>query len=451
MAPQVKPAAPAIEEADMDSFMGNEAPLKVTPARMLPQEKIKEHVERLASEETTVRKTNTGLKEEDFQAMDKDVNGLVDDIMKADINSQRLKEIVASIETMGNDVARRNAAAHKRLLEKPLRHLKGESSDPTLQVLEQLNNLRTMAIKLNPKEAQSFKNNKLFGFNIPFNLGRKADDVVQNFRNSEDQLNDISNNLRAGRDELEADNIAMEDERSQQYARLSEHEQNAYLAEVLYKRLAKRVESIRDTDPLRASAIETELMYPLGQKRLDFLQDMTVAMNSYMSYQTIIQNNRELIRGVNRAITTTMQALSDAVIQSQLLDRQGRILEGLQALNQTASDIIEANAKRNEEQGIAIARGAAKSTLDIEALSRTMESIVRTVEGVQKYRAESLVVMEQGAEMLKGLVNRGKEGLDIIAQGRAGNIMSEVSKEAEDESNGKNVNSNGTKRVKIGG
>lgn len=451
MAAKPQKSAPEVQTVDWDDAMGTEAPLKVTPAKILPQESIQSHIDRLVdSKDAGVeRKSRTGLKESDFEDMDKDVEEFVDDIMKSELHSQRLKEIVTSIETMGQDVARRNAAAHKRLLDRPLRYVKGEASDPTLKVLEQLDSLRSMAIKLNPKEADSYKNNRFFGFNLPFNIGKKADNVVQNFRNSEDQLNDISNNLRAGREELEADNIAMEDERTEQFARLSEHEQNAYIAAALYKRLQKRVENIRDTDPLRASAIEHELMYPLGQKRLDFLQDMTVAMNSYMSYQTIIMNNRELIRGVNRALTTTMQALTDAVIQSQMLDRQGRTQASLQALNQTASEIILGNAHRNEIQGLAIAKASSQSTLDAKALSETMESIIRTVEGIQNHRKASLEVMEQNAEMLESMVKRGKEGMDIIARARTGDVMSEIAQEEADEKNGKNLTSTGKPRVKL--
>lgn len=443
-----KQTAPVVEEVSWDDAMGDEAPLKVTPVRTVSAQTIENHIENLvhAKEDGVERKSRTGLKDEDFNEMDKDVDLVVSDIMKADLHSQRLKDIVASIETMGQDVARRNAAAHKRLLDRPLRYLKGEASDPTLKVLEQLDSLRGMAIKLNPKESQGYKNNRFLGFSLPFNLGKKADNVMQNFRNSQDQLNDISENLRAGREELEADNIAMEDERTEQFARLSEHEQNAYIAASLYVKLKKRVETIRTTEPLRASAIEHELMYPLGQKRLDFLQDMAVAMNSYMSYQTIIMNNRELIRGVNRALSTTMQALTDAVIQSQMLDRQERTQASLQALNQTASDIILANAHRNEIQGLAIAKASSQATLDVKALSETMESIVRTVEGIQNHRKASLEVMEQNAEMLQSLVQRGKEGMDTIARARAGNIMEEVSAAAEKPEK----TSNGTTRVKIG-
>lgn len=443
-----KQTAPVVEEVSWDDAMGDEAPLKVAPVRTVSAQTVENHIENLvhAKEGGVERKSRTGLKDEDFNEMDKDVDLVVSDIMKADLHSQRLKDIVASIETMGQDVARRNAAAHKRLLDRPLRYLKGEASDPTLKVLEQLDSLRGMAIKLNPKESQGYKNNRFLGFSLPFNLGKKADNVMQNFRNSQDQLNDISENLRAGREELEADNIAMEDERTEQFARLSEHEQNAYIAASLYEKLKKRVETIRTTEPLRASAIEHELMYPLGQKRLDFLQDMTVAMNSYMSYQTIIMNNRELIRGVNRALSTTMQALTDAVIQSQMLDRQERTQASLQALNQTASDIILANAHRNEIQGLAIAKASSQATLDVKALSETMESIVRTVEGIQNHRKASLEVMEQNAEMLQSLVQRGKEGMDTIARARAGNIMEEVSAAAEKPEK----TSNGTTRVKIG-
>ncbi len=182
---------------------------------------------------------------------------------------------------------------------------------------------------------------------------------------------------------------------------------------------------------------------------MDFVQDTVVAMNSYMGYQTIITNNKQLIRGVNRAINTTMGALTSSIIISQALDNQQEILNGIQALSATTSQIMEAGAVRMEIQAQEIAKSASNSTLEIEALQRTTEALVRTVEGVQNFRADSLKSMDSSIEVLRGLVAKGKEGLDVVARKRVGNLMEEVHQEMKEEASGENLTEGGKRRMKL--
>ena len=54
----------------------------------------------------------------------------------------------------------------------------------------------------------------------------------------------------------------------------------------------------------------------------------------------IIKNNMELIKGVDRASTTTVSALRTAVITAQALGNQKLVLDQITALNATTSGLI---------------------------------------------------------------------------------------------------------------
>lgn len=442
-------------ENDLADMFGDDEPLVAAKPKVISEEVVKSSMDTLGKEAVnpktgkTQRKSNTKLTDNDFSQLDEDVDAFMEDILSAELHSDGMNKMVDTIENLGNDTVRANSRATNRLLEMPLREAKNNGSGATNDILGKLSELRNLAIKLDPKSQNTYKNNTILGFKIPFGAGKKVDDVLQNFRNSKDQLDDIRKSLLNGRDGLQEDIATLDTERAQHYARMSELEQWSYLAAELYRRLTEKVVEIEGTDPLRAKAIKDEILFPLNQKRMDFVQDTVVAMNTYMGYQTIITNNKQLIRGVNRAINTTMGALTSSIIISQALDNQQEILNGIQALSATTSQIMEAGAVRMEIQAQEIAKSASNSTLEIEALQRTTEALVRTVEGVQNFRADSLKSMDSSIEVLRGLVAKGKEGLDVVARKRVGNLMEEVHQEMKEEASGENLTEGGKRRMKL--
>lgn len=448
-----------VEEAnmdDLDNMLGDGEELQVAKPKRFSKEIVEKSLETLGQERVnpktgrTERKSQTRLTENDFNQLDQDVDAFLKDILNADLHSDNMNSMIDTIENLGNDTIRGNNRATNRLLEIPLRQAKNDGSESTNDVLGRLNELRSLAIKLDPKASKnSLSNNRFLGFKLPFQVGKKADDVLQNFRNSKDQLDDIRKGLLAGRDGLQEDNATLDTERAQHFARMSELEQWSYLAAELYRRLSEKVVEIEVDDPLRAKAIKQEVLFPLNQKRLDFVQDTVVAMNTYMGYQTIITNNKQLIRGVNRAIHTTMNALTSAIIINQALDRQSEILQGVQELSATTSYIMEQGAERMKIQAQEIAKSASSSTLEIESLQRTTEALVETVEKVQNFRAESLGAMDESLKVLQELVVKGKEGMDVVSRKRVGNIVGEVKEEMRADAEGKNTADNGSRRVRL--
>lgn len=453
------PQKAQVEEAsldDLDNMLGDNEELQVAKPKRISQGVIEKSMETLGKEVVnprtgkSERKSQTRLTENDFNQLDSDVDHFMEDILKAELHSDGMNSMIETIENLGNDTIRGNSRATNRLLEIPLRQVKGDGSEATNDILGRLNELRSLAIKLDPKASKnSLSNNRILGFKLPFQIGKKADDALQNFRNSKDQLDDIRKGLLAGRDGLQEDIATLDTERAQHFARMSELEQWSYMASELYRRLSEKVEEIDATDPLRAKAIKQEILFPLNQKRLDFVQDTVVAMNTYMGYQTIITNNKQLIRGVNRAINTTMNALTSAVIINQALDRQAEILQGVQELSATTSYIMEQGAERMKIQAQEIAKGAASSTLEIDSLKRTTEALVETVEKVQNFRAESLGAMDESLKVLQDLVVKGKEGMDVVARKRIGNIVGEVHQEMREDATEENKTDGGKRRVSL--
>jgi len=98
--------------------------------------------------------------------------------------------------------------------------------------------------------------------------------------------------------------------------------QYIYLAQKLEKSLTERIAMIEATDPDRARILKEDMLFYVRQKVQDLTAQLAVSVQGYLSIDVIRRNNLELIRGVDRATTTTISALRTAVIVAQALGDQ---------------------------------------------------------------------------------------------------------------------------------
>src|SRR5206468_522034 len=124
-----------------------------------------------------------------------------------------------------------------------------------------------------------------------------------------------------------------------------------------------------------ANALRSDALFPVRQRRQDLMTQLTVAVQGYLALDLVRRNNVELIKGVDRAQTTTVAALRTAVIVSQALNRQKLVLDQITALNATTSDLIESTSQQLRVQGAAINQQAASSTIDIQKLQAAFENV----------------------------------------------------------------------------
>ncbi|CAM3994217.1 hypothetical protein VRRI112168_09685 [Vreelandella rituensis] len=98
----------------------------------------------------------------------------------------------------------------------------------------------------------------------------------------------------------------------------------------------------RDADDPRRRFLEEELLFPLRQRIVDLQQQLAVSQQGVLALEVIICNNRELMRGVDRAINVTVSALTVAVTvaMAMAMANQRLVLDRVEALNTTTSQMI---------------------------------------------------------------------------------------------------------------
>ena len=130
--------------------------------------------------------------------------------------------------------------------------------------------------------------------------------------------------------------------------------QQVALAQALDEAIQYKLEREISPDDPRRSFIEEELLFPLRQRTMDLQQQLAVNKQGVLATEIIVRNNRELVRGVNRAVDVTVSALQVAVTVALALAHQKVVLDKVEAVNRTTSTLIAGTAERLKTQGTAI-------------------------------------------------------------------------------------------------
>ena len=136
-----------------------------------------------------------------------------------------------------------------------------------------------------------------------------------------------------------------------------------------------------------------------------------------MTIEVIIRNNRELIRGVNRALRVTIQALETAVALSVALAHQKIVLDKIEALNTTTNALIAATAVKLKTQGVAIHKQASSAALDMNVLKQAFADIHSAMEDISKFRLEALPKMKNDIDQMQDLANQAEKTIQKMDAG----------------------------------
>ena len=150
----------------------------------------------------------------------------------------------------------------------------------------------------------------------------------------------------------------------------------------------RRSLSLEATDPERARVLKEDMLFPVRQKNQDLLTQLAVSVQGYLALDIIRRNNLELVRGVQRATTTTVAALRTAVIVAQALADQKLVLDQITALNTTTSNLIESTGQMLRQQSADINAQAASSTVDVAKLQAAFQNVYATMDEIDTFRSE---------------------------------------------------------------
>ncbi|WP_392508768.1 toxic anion resistance protein [Naumannella halotolerans] len=361
--------------------------------------------------ETQAPKMAPPVSAEQVPVLEAKVEAFVAAIGQAQPKSPEMDAQAAAVRSMGDADIRRAAETSNRLLKRPVKEMDEGALSGNSQVGKTLLDLRRTIEDLDPSQATGTR--KLLGI-LPF--GDRIVDYFRRYQDAEKHLNGILHSLQNGRDELAKDNVALNMEKQNLWQAMGRLNQYIYIAERLDARISEQISALELSDPERAKTLSADVLFYVRQKHQDLLTQLAVSVQSYLAIDIIIKNNIELMKGVDRASTTTVSALRTAIIVSQALTSQELVLNQISALNTTTSGLIQRTSEQLKINSAKIHEGAASATIGLPQLQAAFQNIYDTMDSIDDFKARALDSMGQTITVLSHEVEKSEAYLARVAQ-----------------------------------
>ena len=341
--------------------------------------------------------------------LDAKVNDFVMHVLQTPVNTSVFDEKVNAIHQLGSAEIRASAQIANRMLDRPAKSMDKALFDNS-PIAKSLTELRSVVEDLDPSRQGSLSSPRKFLGIIP--MGKSVQDYFRKYQSSQTHINAIIESLYNGKDELMKDNASIEQEKVNMWALMQSLRQYIYVGKKIDERLEQKIGELEATDPEKARVVKEELLFYVRQKNMDFLTQLAVNIQGYLALDMIRKNNLELIKGVDRATTTTIAALRTAVMVSQALSSQKLVLDQINALNSTTSSLIESTSVMLKRQTAQVHEQASGSSVDLEKLQKSFNHIYETMQAIDAFKVKALGNMQQTLHVLTQEVDRAQTYLD---------------------------------------
>jgi len=168
----------------------------------------------------------------------------------------------------------------------------------------------------------------------------------------------------------------------------------------------------------KISFVKEEILFPLRQRIMDMQQMIVINQQGIVSLNVIRRNNKELIRGVNRAKNVTVTALRTGVMVASALYDQKIVMDKINVLNETTANIIESTSHMLHDQGSEIQKSSAEAMISPEVLQNAFNEAIQAIEEVSTYKEQALPKMKETILMFS---NMAQEGQKVVSKLETGN------------------------------
>ncbi len=331
--------------------------------------------------------------------VDAQLDGFINGLLQAEFGSDDFKQKLDSAFRLGRKEIFDSAALNGRFMEKSF--VGAEDS----AVFQAIHSLRVAFDDLNPaKEGDLLSQNKLFGL-IPF--GDKLQAYFRKFEAAGSQIKKLMHNLYSAQDEIRKDAIEIENTERNLWDSMQKLRAAMYFAEQLDSRLAAQVAQLNATDPMKARAVEQEVLFYARQALTDMLTQQTINVNGYLSMGVLKRTAREMIIGCDRMATHGMSALAVATTVARATGNQIKVMEMLQGASATIGSLIESSSVALGQHVEKTAQFAANPTIAMDQLQNAFDNTFKAMDTFDNFRSQAIEAMGKNNTMLRGLLATG--------------------------------------------
>ncbi|MBQ5695167.1 MAG: toxic anion resistance protein [Clostridium sp.] len=348
---------------------------------------------------------------EDIKPMPEEVSKLkelssknANSLINIDISSlEERTSVLKSIDEFGLDTIEKSS--HKNeLLQVTIGKL-SNTGDEGGDVANGLTELQRTLKDLDPSTID-FTKKGLFG-----RIANPIRNYFEKYKKADEVISDIIESLEKGKTTLKNDNTTLEIEevsmRNLTKKLAKEIEMGSMMDEEISTMIDIAKSQNEDNDKIRF--ISEEILFPLRQRIIDMQQMIVVNQQGIIAIEVIRRNNKELIRGVERAKNVTVSALRTATIVASALYNQKIVLNKINVLNKTTNDLISGTSKMLKDQGAEVHKQSIESSISIDTLKTAFSDTMEALNTISTYKQEALPRMKETINQFRELVEEGEK------------------------------------------
>ena len=239
---------------------------------------------------------------------------------------------------------------------------------------------------------------------------QKADTVIAN----------IIISLDKGEAILKNDNTSLEIEQQALRDLTKKLKKDVQLGTLMDESIERQIEAAKARNEVQEKIkfVTEEVLFPLRQRIMDMQQMIVVNQQGIIATEVVIRNNKELIRGVERAKNVTVSALKVAVMLANALYSQKIVLEKIEILNKTTTNIIRWTAEALKEQGSEIQTRSENANISPEDLNAAFDDAMEALESISTFKQEALPKMRETINQFRELAAKGEEQIVRLEKGQ---------------------------------
>lgn len=222
-------------------------------------------------------------------------------------------------------------------------------------------------------------------------LKKKLEKILSKYDNMGKDIDKIYVQLKQYESEIEANNKkldAMYDANLGYYQQLVKYimagEQGVKELDAFIEQYQAKVAENPDDGTIRMDLSNLQQMREiLDQRVMDLKVAENVALQTVPMLKTMEYSNLNLVRKINSAFIITMPVFKQALAQAIMLKRQRIQAESMAALDEKTNEMLLKNAQNTVDQSKMVAAMAANSSIKVETLQQTWQTIVNGIDEVQ--------------------------------------------------------------------
>ena len=256
------------------------------------------------------------------------------------------------------------------------------------------------------------------------NLRKQIDKLLEKYHTMGENVDRIYVQLKGYEKEIEQSNVKLEqmyNANINYYKDLTLYimagEQACIELDQYIDEYKKKLEQNPDSGAVAMDLQNLENVREIFQQRvMDLKIAENVAMQTVPMLKTMQYSNLNLIRKINSAFIITMPVFKQSLAQAVMLKRQKVQADSMAALDAKTNELLVKNAHNTVEQSKMIAKMASGSSIKIETLEETWQTIVSGIEETRKIQEDAKIKRAEDSKRLEALKQDYKNKLEATRQ-----------------------------------